>query len=184
MITAPGDRDADQAFAQHVVPEIDVLFRVAMSITRDTANAEDLVQETLLRAYRSIGRFDGSHPRAWLLTIMRNAHLNGLRRRRPELLRDPDHQMEHLADPSGHAASAENIVMDGTFDAVVEAAFNDLPGRFKRVVELVDLDQLSYQEAASVIGIPVGTVMSRLHRARRRIRQQLTKSGLTPRTMR
>lgn len=182
MITAPGENDADKEFARHVVPEIDVLFRVAMSITRDPPNAEDLVQETLLRAYRSIGGFDGAHPRAWLLTIMRNAHLNGLRRRRPELLRDPDVQMEQFADPARHAASAESIVMEGTFDAAVEAAFDDLPERFKRVVELVDLDQLSYLEAASVIGVPVGTVMSRLHRARRRIRNHLTKSGLSPRT--
>lgn len=182
MRTTAGD-DADQAFARHVVPELDVLFRVAMSITKDTANAEDLVQDTLLRAYRSIGRFDGAHPRAWLLTIMRNAHLNSLRRRRPELLRGPDTQMELIADPAGHAASAESIVMEGTFDAVVEAAFNDLPDRFKRVVELVDIDQLSYKEAADVIGIPVGTVMSRLHRARRRIRDQLAKTGLAPRTM-
>lgn len=183
MITARGDNGADQAFALHVVPQLDVLFRVAMSITKDTANAEDLVQDTLLRAYRSIDRFDGAHPRAWLLTIMRNAHLNSLRRQRPELLRDPDNQMEQIADPAGHAASAESIVMEGTFDAVVETAFNDLPGRFKKVVELVDMNQLSYQEAADIIGIPVGTVMSRLHRARRRIREQLTKSGLTPRTM-
>lgn len=180
MITARGNKDGDQAFARHVVPEIDVLFRVAMSITRDNANAEDLVQETLLRAYRSIGRFDGAHPRAWLLTIMRNAHLNSLRRQRPELLRDPDTQMEQIADPAGHAASAESIVMEGAFDAVVETAFNDLPDRFKRVVELVDIGQLSYQEAADVIGIPVGTVMSRLHRARRRIRDRLAKTGLAP----
>lgn len=183
MITARGDNGADQVFAQHVVPELDVLFRVAMSITKNTANAEDLVQDTLLRAYRSIERFDGAHPRAWLLTIMRNAHLNSLRRQRPELLRDPDSQMEQIADPARHAASAENIVMEGTFDAVVENAFNELPERFKVVVELVDIDQLSYREAAEVIGIPVGTVMSRLHRARRRIREQLKKTGLAPRTM-
>jgi RNA polymerase sigma-70 factor (ECF subfamily) len=182
MITTMGDHGADQAFALHVVPEIDVLFRVAMSITKNTANAEDLVQETLLRAYRSIERFDGANPRAWLLTIMRNAHINSLRRQRPELLRDPDSQMEQIADPAGHAASAESIVMEGAFDAVVETAFNDLPARFKQVVELVDIGQLSYQEAADTIGIPVGTVMSRLHRARRRIREQLAKSGLTPRT--
>ncbi len=183
MITARGDNGADQAFARYVVPELDVLFRVAMSITKNTANAEDLVQDTLLRAYRSIERFDGVHPRAWLLTIMRNAHLNSLRRQRPELLRDPDSQMEQIADPAGHAASAENIVMEGTFDAVVETAFNELPNRLKMVVELVDLDQLSYKEAGDIMGIPVGTVMSRLHRARRRIREQLTKTGIAARTM-
>lgn len=180
MMSARGDKGADQAFAEHVVPELDVLLRVALSITKNSANAEDLVQETLLRAYRSIDRFDGAHPRAWLLTIMRNAHISSGRRRRPELLRDPDTQMEQIADPADHAASAESIVMGGTFDAVVETAFNDLPDRFKKVVELVDIDQLTYQEAADILGIPVGTVMSRLHRGRRRIRQQLTRSGLAP----
>lgn len=182
MHTVPGKR-ADDAFARYVVPELEVLFRVAMSITKDTANAEDLVQDTLLRAYRSIERFDGAHPRAWLLTIMRNAHINGLRRRRPELLRDPDSQMERIADPAGHAASAESVVMDSTFDAVVESAFNDLPERFRKAVGLVDIEGLSYQEAARVMGVPVGTVMSRLHRGRRRIREQLAKTGLAPRSM-
>jgi RNA polymerase sigma-70 factor (ECF subfamily) len=171
---------ADEAFTRYVVSELEVLFRVALSITHDAADAEDLVQETLLRAYRSIERFDGAHPRAWLLTIMRNAHLNGLRRRRPELLRDPDSHTEQIADPAGHAASAESIVMDGTFDSVVESAFNDLPERFRKVVWLVDIGGLSYEEAARAVGIPVGTVMSRLHRGRRRIREQLDKARLIP----
>ena len=82
---------ADAAFARYVTPELDVLYRVALSITRKPADAEDLVQDTLLRAYRSIERFDGRYPRAWLLTIMRNAQINRVRRKRPELLREPRH---------------------------------------------------------------------------------------------
>lgn len=71
--------DPQEAFARYVLPEIDVLYRVARSITRHDADAEDLVQDTMLRAFRSIDRFDGRHPRAWLLTIMRNAQINRVR---------------------------------------------------------------------------------------------------------
>ena len=163
-----------------MLPEIDVLYRVALSITRNPTDAEDLVQDTLLRAYRAIERFDGRHPRAWLLTIMRNAQLNRVRRRRPELLRDPDEAMRTLADESAEGDTAESIVVGGMFDAVVEEAFGDLPDKFRRVVELVDLDGLSYQETADKLDIPIGTVMSRLHRARGRIRVRLTAAGLAP----
>ena len=178
---ASTSRSADEAFEEYVLPETDVLYRVARSITRNPTDAEDLVQDTLLRAYRAIERFDGRHPRAWLLTIMRNAQVNRVRRRRPELLRDPDEAMRTLADESAEGETAESIVVGSTFDAVVEEAFGDLPDRFRRVVELVDLDGLSYQETAEVLDIPIGTVMSRLHRARGRIRDRLTSAGLAPR---
>ena len=75
-----------------VLPEVDVMWRVAMSLTRNRANAEDLVQESLLRAYKAIDSFDGRYPRAWLLTILRNTERNRHRRRRPELLSDPEHR--------------------------------------------------------------------------------------------
>jgi RNA polymerase sigma-70 factor (ECF subfamily) len=174
-------RTADEAFARYVLPEIDVLLRVALSRTRNAADAEDLVQDTLLRAYRSIDRFDGSHPRAWLLTILRNAQINRTRRRRPVLLRNPDstphHDSERDAQPS-----AEAVVVGKAFDATVEDAVAGLPARFRQVVELVDIAGLSYRDAAEALGIPVGTVMSRLHRARHRVRGRLTAAGLVPRS--
>jgi RNA polymerase sigma-70 factor (ECF subfamily) len=160
---------------------MEVMLRVARSITRDPVDAEDLVQETVIRAYRAIERFDGRHPRAWLLTIMRNAQMNRVRRRRPELMRDPDATMARMADAGEGGESAEALVVDRTFDAVVERAFRSLPEKFRLVVELVDLDGLAYQEAADVLDIPVGTVMSRLHRARNRIRDQLVAADLAPR---
>ena len=83
-ISGPVGQDA--RFNEYVVPELDVLYRVAYSITRNKTDAEDLVQDTMLRAYRAIERFDGRYPRAWLLTIMRNAQINRVRRKRPELL--------------------------------------------------------------------------------------------------
>jgi len=148
------------------------MLRVARSITRNNHDAEDLVQETLLRAYRSIDRFDGRHPRAWLLTILRNAEINRHRRRRPELLRDPDDAQREPA--AGGAPSAEATALEGAFDADVEAAFQQLSPEFRSVVELVDMAGLSYAEAAELLEIPQGTVMSRLHRARGRIREQLS----------
>lgn len=165
------------AFDRYVLPELDVLYRVALSITRKPADAEDLVQETLLRSYRAVGRFDGRYPRAWLLTIMRNAQINRVRRRRPELLRDGD-DSERLADDTVGAESPEATVVDGSFDALVEEALRELPLKFREVVDLVDLHGLSYQEAADALGTPIGTIMSRLHRGRARIRASLAERGV------
>lgn len=139
-------------------------------------DAEDLVQDTLLRAYRAIDRFDGRHPRAWLLTILRNAHANRGRQPSPDLL--SEEQAQRVASPPQDGPEA--VVLAGTFDAAVEQAFRTLPARFRRVVELVDLGGLSYQEAAASLDIAVGTVMSRLHRGRRRIRAALEEAGLGP----
>lgn len=175
------DQVAKAAFERFVVPEIDVLLRVAVTITRNATEAEDLVQDTLLRAYRSIHGFDGAHPRAWLLTIMRNAQRNRVRRRRPELLNEPDVVLPQLPDPAWHEGSAETIVVGEMFDATVERAYHDLPQRFRQAVDLVDIGGLSYQQAADTIGVPVGTIMSRLHRGRRRIREQLGRAGFAPR---
>jgi RNA polymerase sigma-70 factor (ECF subfamily) len=170
------DRDR---FARYVVPEIAVMLRVARTITPSAAEAEDVVQDALLRAYRSIGDFDGRHPRAWLLTIVRNANINRNRRRRPSLLDDPD--APEVAPRGGASPSTEDAYLDTTFDAAVEAALRALPPDAQRVIELVDLADLSYAEAAEVLEVPIGTVMSRLHRARRRIREDLDAAGLDPR---
>lgn len=174
------ERTRKARFDEYVLPEVDIMYRVAMSLTRNPPDAEDLVQDTMLRAYRAIDRFDGRYPRAWLLTILRNAQVNRVRRKRPELMRDPDATMATVADTSDGGRSAEEIVVEPVFDAEVENAYRALPEKFRQVVELVDLQARSYQEAADQIGIPVGTVMSRLHRARKRIRTHLETAGLDP----
>jgi len=173
----------DTAFERYVLPEIEVLLRVAHSLTRNHAEAEDLVQDTLLRAYRGIAGFDGRHPRAWLLTILRNTHINRNRRRRPELLRDPDLANDRLA-ASASDDRTDAFVDDDLDVEIVRAldALDALDEPFRRVVELVDIDGLSYAEAAEVLDVPVGTVMSRLHRARSRIRDRLDRAGLAPRS--
>jgi RNA polymerase sigma-70 factor (ECF subfamily) len=167
-----------RAFEKYVLPELDVLYRVGRSLTRNHADTEDLVQDTIIRAYKAITRFDGRYPRAWLLTILRNAQINRTRRRRPDLLRDPDVEMDRLAATSiGDEDELEHQVVDPVFDANVQEALDALPDRFRKPVELVDLGGLSYREAADELGVPLGTVMSRLHRARRRLRDHLSAAG-------
>jgi len=168
----------DDVFNRLVMPEVDVMWRVALSLTRNRADAEDLVQESLLRAYRAIDGFDGRYPRAWLLTILRNTERNRHRRRRPELLKEPEIAEER--GPATEADAVERRAEDREFDAAVTAALEQLPDNFRRVVELVDVDGLTYQEAADVLDVPLGTIMSRLHRARRRIRDLLVPAGFGP----
>jgi RNA polymerase sigma-70 factor (ECF subfamily) len=167
----------DAAFQRYVVPEIPALLRVARSLTLNAHDAEDLVQDTLLRAYQAIDRFDGAHARAWLFTILRNTHVNRNRKRRPGLLDDP-HDAEAIAEtrPSDPAELAEQSAFR---DAVV-AAIATLPEKNRAVVELVELDSCSYAEVALALAIPIGTVMSRLHRGRRQIREYLTERGFAP----
>lgn len=169
-----------RALDEYVVPELPILFRVALSLTHNHADAEDLVQETLIRAFRSIDRFDGEHPRAWLLTILKNANINRHRRRRPGLMADPYEVSRTLAARSDGSDDPQRIVVDERFDGSVASAFRSLPPKSREVVELIDIDGLSYKEAAAVLSVPVGTIMSRLHRARKRMKQQLTDEGWIP----
>lgn len=169
------------AFAEYVEPELEVMLRVAMSLTGRRADAEDLVQESLIRAFKALDRFDGRHPRAWLLTIVRHTHLNMNRRRRPGTLADWD----ALGDPrpafgANRQTSAEDTVLDATLDHRLRDAIAELDPRFSAVLILVDVQDLSYAEAAATLGIPVGTVMSRLSRARDRVRKRLGPQTLTP----
>lgn len=171
----PPSDSASARFERWVLPEVEVMLRVARSITRDPHDAEDLVQDTMLRAYRSIDRFDGRHPRAWLLTILRNAEINRHRRQRPSLLTAAQ---QDLPDPAADGgATAESAYVDLTFEAAVDDAFEHLSADFREVIELVDIGGLTYAEAARVAGIPEGTVMSRLHRARGRVRERLERHG-------
>jgi RNA polymerase sigma-70 factor (ECF subfamily) len=167
-------------FALLVLPEVEVLLRVALAATAQPSDAEDLVQETLLRAWRSWETFDGAYPRAWLLTILRNAEVNRHRRRRPQLLDDPDLDLERHQQRHRHGASAEDVACERRFSAEVETALAELEAPFREAVLLVDVDGLTYAEAAQCLGVPQGTVMSRLHRGRARIRARLASSGVAP----
>ena len=163
-----------ESFARWVEPEIEVLLRVARSLTGSWADAEDVVQETLIRAYRAIDGFDGRHPRAWLLTILRRTHLNSLRRTRPDLIEDQSLERRRPAfGQSAAASSPETLVGDRMLDDDIERALGELDERFRTAVLLVDVNQLTYAEAAEVLDVPLGTLMSRLSRGRARLRKQL-----------
>ena len=162
-----------------MIPEIPLLLRAARAMTAQPSDAEDLVQDVLVRAYRACDRFDGAFPRSWLLTIMRNTHITRGRQWRPLLLLDPDGRDEARAGLPGEtmSRSPEDIVLAETMDPVIVEALDALPGTFRAVVTLVDLHGLSYAETARLLAIPEGTVMSRLHRARRRIRDRIIAAG-------
>lgn len=180
---APGSSGTrEAAFAEHVLPHVALLHRVALSLTGQSADAEDLVQDTLVRALRAVERFDdGAYPRAWLLTVLRNTHLNRLRGRRPVPMREGESAEDHAGQS---APATEDLVLDAGFEAGVQRALAALSPDHRAVVALVDVDGLSHEQAAHALGVPRGTVMSRLHRARARLRADLVASGDAPRPRR
>lgn len=169
----------DELFGRHVVPHIAALLAAARALTPQLADAEDLVQETLVRAYRGMHRFDGGHPRAWLMTILRNAGADSHRRRRLDLLDHPDQALDDVGE-AARSDSAEHVALDAEFDAAVQDAFHTLTRKQRDVVALVDIEGLSYAQAATRLGVPEGTVMSRLHGARARMRHLLAAAGVVP----
>ncbi len=172
------------AFREYVQPEIEVLLRVATSLAGRAGGAEDLVQETLIRAFRGIESFDGRYPRAWLLTILRRTHINMHRRQRPDVVADFEalsgFRPAFGADPG---ASAEDHVLDQTLHPALAQAVESLDPRFRQAMLLVDVNQLSYAEAAAALDVPIGTVMSRLSRAREKVRRHLGHEVLSTRRL-
>lgn len=161
------------SFDLFVGPHLPVLLRVAGSLCRNPHDAEDLVQDTLVRAFKGLDGFDGAYPRAWLLTIMRNANMNRHRRQRPSLLHDAGDLTGEADRRNPTAPSAEEVATTRAPAPWIADALQRLSPRHTQVVQLVDVDGLTYDEAAAALGIPAGTVMSRLHRARHRMRTYL-----------
>ena len=168
-VVTPGQNAA--RFDAVVVPEIPVMWRAACAICANHADAEDLMQDALLRAFRFLDGFDGDHPRAWLLTIVRNTHRNTGRRRRPSLFASGE--IPESLDARSSQPSAEDELAARDLDARVHAAVRSLSPKLGQVIVLVDVAGFTYDEAAATLGIPAGTVMSRLHRARQQIRSRL-----------
>jgi len=168
--------DDDKArFAHVVLPYLADAYALARWITGDRADAEDVVQEACLRAFRAIGTFGGSNARAWILTIVRNAAYTWLSKRRTTPLVAvgdlDDLDRAQLADSSegGGTQNPETELIAKADAAQLRAAIAALPPPFRETVVLRDLQELDYREIAEVTGVPVGTVMSRLARARRRL---------------
>ena len=174
---------ADQAtFTGQAMPLMSSLYSAALRMTRNPADAEDLVQEAYLRAYRGFGGFEaGTNLKAWLYRILTNTYINSYRakQRRPVEtdLEDVEdlylYHRIHDAAASGLGSSAEDDLMERITDAEVVAALEALPETFRMPVLLADVEGFSYKEIAEIMDIPIGTVMSRLHRGRKALQKAL-----------
>lgn len=166
-----------EEFERITLPHLNAVTRFALSLTRDPANADDLVQETYLRAYRGWKTFrPDSDPRRWLFAICRNAFLRTLRREN-RMVESEDGDLDALPAVLGHVQAVRQGLGD-LFDVVdvrpaIERAINNLPEPHHSVLILVDLEDHSYEEAAAILKLPIGTVRSRLFRARRMIQEAL-----------
>lgn len=170
-----GASDRVREFEEVALVHMDALYRLALRLTRSRAEADDVVQETYLRAYRSFDRFNpGTNCRAWLFTILRNAFLNRLRAGRREVLEaDVEEREPPRERTAGLESSPEEMFFQTVLHGDIDRALNALPLAFREAVILADLEGLSYREVAEVLGCPIGTVMSRLSRGRRLLRAAL-----------
>lgn len=159
------------AFDQVVLPHMDAAYNLARWLTRNGHDAEDVVQEAFLRALRFFSGFHGGNARAWLLAIVRNASYDWLRRHRPSEVSDPFDEEVHSAVDQG--PTPEDLLIEQADRLRLREALETLPLAWREVLILRELEGLSYKEIADVAGIKMGTVMSRLARARAGLQQQL-----------
>jgi len=167
---APGElpRGEDGQFAQEALSHLDSLYGTALRLTRRPPDAEDLVQDTYLKAFRSAHQFErGTNLKAWLFTILHNTYRN-MRRHDVRNPVDVDSEaVDRAADGAGDRDTPEQLLSRGTLDADLQAALDALPEAFRQAVWLRDVEELSYAEIARVLDVPIGTVMSRISRGRR-----------------
>jgi RNA polymerase sigma factor (sigma-70 family) len=174
------DPNTAQRFASLVLPHLNQAFNLARWLTRNDQDAEDVVQEAYLRAYRFFPSLRGNDARAWLLTIVRNSFYTWHEHRRNESgAASFDEQLHSLADtaqalpPDGAPGSPDGQLLRRERQQAVRAALQTLPLEFREVIVLRELDDMSYKEIAAIVGIPLGTVMSRLARGRQLLATRL-----------
>jgi RNA polymerase sigma-70 factor (ECF subfamily) len=156
------------------MPHLSAGYNLARWLTRSEQDAEDLVQEAYLRAFRSFDGYRGGNPRAWLLTIVRNTCYAWLRQRRGHLPQE-DGETDPAQVPDDPAAGPEAQVIRQADGRLLRSALDELPVEYREAVVLRELEGLSYKEIADVAGVPIGTVMSRLARGRRQLQHAVLK---------
>jgi RNA polymerase sigma-70 factor (ECF subfamily) len=169
----------DRRFEQEAMPLLPGMYSAAFRLTRNAADAEDLLQETFLRAYRGFHQFqEGTNLRAWLYRILTNTFINTYRKRQrePQTVSEeetPDWYLYSRMAEDGLEPSAETQVLEALPDEDVQEALSSLPDQFRIAVLLADVEGFSYKEIAEITGVPIGTVMSRLHRGRKALEKRL-----------
>lgn len=174
---------ADQAtFAEDAMPLMDGLYSAAMRMTRNAADAEDLVQETYLKAFNAYERFEtGTNLKAWMYRILTNSYINAYRKkqRRPEESDIDDIEDLYLyrrlggAESAVLSRSAEDELLEMFGEDEVKLALEDLPEHYRMPILLADVEGFAYKEIAEILDVPIGTVMSRLHRGRKQLQKRL-----------
>src|SRR5262245_368253 len=170
------DSRARAALEAEALASVDSLYRTALRLTRIPADAEDLVQETYLKAFRAADRFEpGTNLRAWLFTILHNTARNRARDRAREPLTVDSETVERAAErlPDGRGETPESLLMSATLGADLQMAIDGLPDQFREAVWLRDVEEFSYAEIAAMLDVPLGTVMSRISRGRRLLFERL-----------
>ncbi len=168
-----------ELFEGQALPHLDNLYTAALHLTRNPADAKDLLQDTMLRAYRFFDQFTpGTNCRAWLLTILYNCFRNDYRRASREKTSVASEDFDREVETRGlrddiPQQNPESILFDKLLDGEVQDALDMLPEEFRSAILLVDIEELNYQEAASVLAVPIGTVRSRLSRGRAMMRETL-----------
>lgn len=171
-------RPDPEVFASGVLEWLQPLHATALRLTRSRSEAEDLVQDTLVKAFRFSDRFEpGTSLRAWLYTILHNTWRNRRRSAAREAVEVDSTIVEEAAALAGGAEveTPERVLLRSSMDAELQAALDDLPDAFRQAVWLRDVEEFSYAEIAGMLGVPIGTVMSRISRGRRQLYNRLTR---------
>jgi RNA polymerase sigma-70 factor (ECF subfamily) len=165
------EREQQTRFEEVIMPHLDAAYNLARWLTRNEHDAEDIVQDAFLRAFKFFEGFRGGNSRSWLLSIVRNTAYTWLQKnRRQELGTISDEEIENIHD---QAPNPETLAVKSTDHQEIMKAIRELPVEFREAIILRELEEMSYKEIADVLTVPLGTVMSRLARARRQLQESL-----------
>lgn len=179
MTSRAGEASRRERFEAAVLVHLDAAYNLARWLMRDAAAADDVVQEASLRAFRFFDGLQGPSPKAWFMAIVRNACMDALTLRQRERQHESFDETEHdavLLDAAGRPDTPEALALLAADVRLLHACLAALPGEFREVLILREMEELSYREISAVVGVPIGTVMSRLSRGRERLWQGMLAS--------